>query len=172
MTKKIPKRRGILALVMMGGVAGGCALLACSSSSPPLLTTDTTDASPIDTDAPSTQGTSPDDAMSTVVGQEGGSSGGDSGGAGAGDAEVTDATGGMEIPDVGYTLIDAASLPDSAGLDNWAPCDFLNCSPGCCTSTGACVPGTDPTACGAEGNACVDCTQTSQTCNPTTWECQ
>src|SRR6516164_1959880 len=46
-------------------------------------------------------------------------------------------------------------------------CGPSNCA-GCCDSTGACVKtpnNGNNTTCGASGNACIDCTKTTMTCN-------
>jgi hypothetical protein len=53
-------------------------------------------------------------------------------------------------------------------------CGPNNCG-GCCDSKGACVPrsaSNSNSTCGWQGQACVDCTKTGQTCNPTTYVCE
>ncbi len=52
-------------------------------------------------------------------------------------------------------------------------CNANTCG-GCCTSAGKCVtkPGSaSDTTCGAQAKACVDCTQTGQTCSSMTYAC-
>jgi len=157
--------RALLAMLVLCELVGGAILFACSSSPPVQSTVDgVTDAS--STDAPKTDGAQQQSAP------DGDQSKGE-------DGRTEDATGSnmdasKETPDVGYSLVDVASLPDVAGLDAYSPCAFLTCSGGCCPSDGgACVmPGTADTTCGSEANACVDCTLTSQTCNPQSWQCQ
>jgi len=56
--------------------------------------------------------------------------------------------------------------PTGGFCSNPQSCDATNCT-GCCEQTpqgGSCVPGTDPTACGAGGNTCEDCTAFNGTC--------
>jgi hypothetical protein len=165
MKKTQKPRRFEARLVVAGILAGGCGLLACSAgANPPLATSEDgiVDGGNVDG---TLIGRGTADASSS---QESGDAGDATGSAAADAREAAGETG---VADAPYALIDVASLPDALGLDAFAPCDFLSCSPGCCQS-GVCVPGTDPAACGGSGNACVDCTKTSQTCNPGTTECQ
>ncbi len=153
-------------IALLVGVAGtATTLYACSSSSPPVLASnDGTDGG----GGENGDATAGRDGMVSSVGSDAAADGSSA----AGEASTSMDSGGTEVPDVGYTLIDVASLPDAAALDGNVPCGLLSCSPGCCASDGPCLPGTDPTACGTEGNACTDCTQTQQTCDPTTWRCE
>jgi hypothetical protein len=45
-----------------------------------------------------------------------------------------------------------------------SPCDATTCPTGCCDSSGQCQPGTDQTACGANGQACQNCAGMGETC--------
>src|SRR5471032_3044882 len=49
-------------------------------------------------------------------------------------------------------------------------CSADNCQ-GCCTSDGACKPGTDPTVCGSGGFSCDICADT-QFCSATSGRCE
>jgi hypothetical protein len=153
-------------IALLASVAGAAGTLdACSSSAPPVLTSnDGTDGGGGEISDATAGRDGSVSSVETDAATDGSSA--------AGEASTSIDSGGTEVPDVGYTLIDVAALPDAAGLDGNVPCGLLSCSPGCCTSEGTCLPGTDPTACGTEGNACVDCTQTQQTCDPTTWRCE
>ena len=148
-------------VILSGGVAGACVLVACSGSPPPV----------------SGIGNGPPGATEASVASEGGEGG--EGGETTADAtamDVASAEAGIRdtgsAPEAPYQLVDVASLPDAQSLDATMPCDFLSGCMGCCEGDGACVPGANPTACGTSGNACVDCTQSSQTCNASTFACQ
>jgi hypothetical protein len=142
------------AIFVVAALAG-----ACSSSEPPIVTTGDqnpggkNDAAVVDT------GGVIFDAAQYLDGNDG---------ANAQDASpdaivVRDAAEEDSAPtDTG--LVDVASLPDAASLDAYVGCAFLTCSPGCCNAAGQCVGGDSNTECGSSGNACQDCTSTSQTC--------
>jgi hypothetical protein len=57
-----------------------------------------------------------------------------------------------------------ATTPSEGGGVEAATCDPI-CTDGCCDSTGACVAGTEDTACGTGGADCKDCTTSTETCN-------
>src|SRR5688572_2489009 len=54
-----------------------------------------------------------------------------------------------------------AVVPSCGGGEKCGP---SNCNSGCCDSDGKCVATVGDKACGASGNACVDCSAQSQTC--------
>lgn len=143
---------GLAALVL--GVGEGC-----SSDQPPVVTTSGTpsnlpgdggvvyfDATPfLDTGKADTTVSDSDTGQDAVVGHDS---------AEPDTSQVGDDSG----------RVDVASLPDVQSLDNYVPCGFLSCSPGCCNGANVCVSGADDDACGGSGNPCQNCLLTNQTC--------
>lgn len=59
----------------------------------------------------------------------------------------------------------AASLVAITAVSCGTPqCSPANCSTGCCNAAGLCESGGDNSACGTNGNACVNCAQLAQVC--------
>jgi hypothetical protein len=74
---------------------------------------------------------------------------------------------------LGAVLGCLAAIVPSCGSTQ-AMCSTVNCT-GCCDANGMCVPKTasnSNTACGTQGNACVNCTSKNQTCDATTFACK
>jgi hypothetical protein len=89
----------------------------------------------------------PSDAASTSDDGSGGSTSGSGGNASGG---------------AGLNADDATVQSDGGGASRGGGCPAI-CG-GCCDASGNCEVGTDDTACGLHGAACVDCTLTGQTC--------
>ena len=162
MTSRLRRRRTatFAALFAASGVA-----YACSSSNPPVLSSE----NPVDgglgvIDAPSSVTDSP---TSTTGNEDAGDAG-----TGSGDASTSPHVDAGHSDDAGFQFPDANGLPPFND-DAYIPCGIVNCSPGCCTQSGVCLPGNAANACGGNGNACTDCTAMpgNLTCDPTNWAC-
>jgi hypothetical protein len=70
--------------------------------------------------------------------------------------------------DAGVGTAGAGGYPAPPNADAGACPD--DCA-GCCDAQGACLPGTDPTACGLGGAACADCSATGSLCDPAVGVC-
>ena len=71
---------------------------------------------------------------------------------------------------LGALLGFAVAVVPSCGASK---CSVANCK-GCCSADGKCVAdpaNSDNSACGTQGNTCVDCAKTNQVCNKTTYQC-
>ncbi len=71
---------------------------------------------------------------------------------------------------LGALLGFAVAVVPSCGASK---CSVANCK-GCCSADGKCVAdpaNSDNSACGTQGNTCVDCSKTNQVCNKTTYQC-
>jgi hypothetical protein len=144
--------------------AGTLLVIACSSAPPPVQ------AGPGDNDSATGGDVAVGIGVDATGGDSSSSSGGNDGTIGTVDSSAPADDGPSKGPVDSSTYadltqaFDAASLPDANSLDSTLECGFVNCGGGCCDMNGTCQTTLSNTVCGGEGNPCMDCTQTGQTC--------
>ncbi|MFZ5444991.1 MAG: HmuY family protein [Myxococcota bacterium] len=70
----------------------------------------------------------------------------------------------MRLPLVPGLVLPIVLLVGAASCGAAKTCTPQSCSSGCCSEAGECLSGGENSACGASGNACVNCAQSGQVC--------
>lgn len=70
----------------------------------------------------------------------------------------------MRFLTLGLAVFASAFIAVTAVSCGPLPCSPATCATGCCNAAGLCESGGDNSACGSNGNACVNCAQLAQVC--------